>query len=142
MTSSNVYDSNGEFRIFSTYNFCIFIFCEEKNPKCLYYSFPILVTDDLTAYAKSTKFIPDKDIFDNISENNPVPKNILETPKLDAFVISLLTNTHNSFEITRDKQMTRISNKLRGVKSVAHTQKTPQHKLVKQNNQVLRYSLW
>ena len=95
--------------------FVYLYFVRKKTPKCLYYSFPILVKDDLTAYAKSTKFIPDKDIFDNILENNPVPKNILETPKLDAFVISLLTNTHNSFEITRDKQMTRISNKLRGV---------------------------
>ena len=73
------------------------------------------LSDDLAAYANSTKFIPDRDIFDNILENNPVPKNILETPKLDPFVISLLTNTHNSFEITRDKQMTRISNKLRDV---------------------------
>ena len=48
-------------------------------------------------------------------EDNPVPRNILEAPKLDPFVISLLTDTRNTFEITRGKQMKRISQKLRDV---------------------------
>ena len=73
------------------------------------------LTDDLATYANNTKFIPDKYIFDNILEDSPVPRNILEAPKLDPFVISLLTDTRNTFEITRDKQMKRISQKLRDV---------------------------
>ena len=72
------------------------------------------LTDDLATYANNTKFIPDKDIFDNILEDNPVPRNILEAAKLDPFVISLLTDTRNTFEITRDKQMKRISQIFRG----------------------------
>ena len=50
-----------------------------------------------------------------MEDDNPVPRNILEDPKLNPFVISLLTDTRNTFEITRDKQMKRISQKLRDV---------------------------
>ena len=51
------------------------------------------------------KYQPEKDIFDNILNKNPVPTNIKEPPKLDEFMISSLRESKKTYEETRDKEM-------------------------------------
>ena len=70
---------------------------------------------DLAKYANNTKYISDKDIQENILADNLVPKNIQEPLKMDVFINNLLQETGNSFEISRDKQLSRINSKLREV---------------------------
>ena len=59
-----------------------------------------------------SKFIPDKDLFENILLENPVPMNIKEVPKLDPFLSPLLNSTEERIDMSLEKLQQKTINVL------------------------------
>ena len=65
----------------------------------------------LANYVNNLDFVSDKDIFDNILKDSPVPDNVTAIPSLDQWV-SRLIKEGDSLAVGRDNQLARIERKI------------------------------
>ena len=63
----------------------------------------------------SREFISDKNLIETIMDENPVPSNIPAIPTLDDYLSAMLEEKRKYFEITRERSLTRIQNKVRNI---------------------------
>ena len=59
--------------------------------------------------------ITDKTLSDSILEENPVPTNVLPTPKLDDYLLVMSEGKKKYFELTRERSLNRIQGKIRDI---------------------------
>ena len=63
----------------------------------------------------SRKYISDKDIVESITGDYPVPSNVIDNPKMDEFMVSMIRSAGHQYLMDKDKDLQRVQGKIRDI---------------------------